>query len=278
MKTLKALLILSLIFLVNLQAQFKLGSEVTIEEPPYEINFKNEVPYIASLAGLLGTGILLFETNKKDPFTLEEINLLDRNDINGFDRGATFNSSKSARSASDILYLSGFALPYVSLLAKKNTRYDLLPLFALSAEAFLFSGVLNFNSKYLFNRTRPYVYNEDFPLKTRTSSSGRLSFFSGHTALTATSTFFVAKVISDYNPDMKKGLKLGLWTTASLIPAAVAYLRVESGRHYNTDVITGYAIGATIGYLIPHLHRVKTKNVNIDTAIGFNGMNVRLTF
>ena len=52
--------------------------------------------------------------------------------------------------------------------------------------------------------------------------------------------------------------KLGLWSGAVLIPATAAYLRVQSGKHFPTDVMAGYAVGAAIGWLVPHLHKTKT--------------------
>ncbi|MBN8679589.1 MAG: hypothetical protein J0M29_15270 [Chitinophagales bacterium] len=42
---------------------------------------------------------------------------------------------------------------------------------------------------------------------------------------------------------------------ASAIPAITGFLRMRAGQHFFTDVAVGYSIGATIGYLIPVLHR-----------------------
>ena len=88
------------------------------------------------------------------------------------------------------------------------------------------------------------------------SKSARFAFFSGHTSVTASNFFFTAKVFSDYFPDSK--LKPYIWSVAAIAPAITAYLIVKAGRHYKTDVITGYAVGAAIGFLVPHLHRKKS--------------------
>ena len=55
-----------------------------------------------------------------------------------------------------------------------------------------------------------------------------------------------------------------MWSGAFLIPATTAYLRVKAGRHFPTDVIAGYATGAIVGYLIPHLHKKERKNSNLS--------------
>ena len=36
----------------------------------------------------------------------------------------------------------------------------------------------------------------------------------------------------------------------------VAYFRIRAGKHFLTDNLVGYAVGATVGVLVPRLHRV----------------------
>ncbi|MEE9372433.1 MAG: phosphatase PAP2 family protein [Saprospiraceae bacterium] len=229
-------------------------------QSPYFVSFKNEVPHLILNAGLFGVGLVIQKTNKAAPFTIEELGMLNRNSINKFDRGATYNNSEIATSVSDLLFNASMVLPSLVFLSNKHTRKDMLSLFVLGTEAFLISGGLNLNAKHIFNRTRPYTYNPSFPFETRTNSSSRLSFFSGHTSQTATATFFIAKVISDYHPNLKKGIRIGMWSTAVVLPALTGFLRVKSGRHYNSDVIAGFAIGAAVGWLVPHLNKKKKES------------------
>jgi len=42
---------------------------------------------------------------------------------------------------------------------------------------------------------------------------------------------------------------------AAAVPAAVGYFRMEAGKHFLTDVLLGYSIGATVGVLVPELHK-----------------------
>ena len=123
-------------------------------------------------------------------------------------------------------------------------------------ETMLLQSGLNELVKGLSNRTRPYVYDEHTPLNKKTTSDARASFYSGHTSTTAAMSFFTAKVFSDYLEDRRT--RIIFWGTAVTLPVAVGVLRVESGRHFPSDVIAGYITGAAIGYLVPELHRVKT--------------------
>ena len=88
--------------------------------------------------------------------------------------------------------------------------------------------------------------------------------------------------MSDYHPLMDTGWKIGMWTFAALIPATTGYLRVAGGKHYRTDVFTGYAIGALTGWLIPHLHKKKslksTFSLYPTRVFGTNGIGLTYKF
>ena len=107
--------------------------------------------------------------------------------------------------------------------------------------------------KYSARRPRPYVFNPEEELTLRQSRNARTSFLSGHTSVTSYNAFFTAQVFSDYYPDSK--VKPWVWVGAAVIPAITGILRVQGGRHYPTDVIAGYALGAVTGIVIPRLHR-----------------------
>jgi len=230
---------------------------------PYQFGIKSEWPFYAVSAGMVATGLILRNNNSLQPFTVNELELLDRNDVNAFDRGATYNWDENAKKQSDILILSAFVLPAVFLI-NHHTREDIGALLLMGLEIASINFGITASVKNLVNRTRPYVYNTELSTDIRTNSQGRLSFFSGHTSTTASFSFFFAKVMSDYHPNMKTGWKIGMWTFAAAVPAATGYLRVKAGYHFRTDVLTGYAVGAAIGWLIPHLHKRKNANANLS--------------
>jgi len=95
------------------------------------------------------------------------------------------------------------------------------------------------------------------PLDDKLDRDANRSFFSGHASHTAAFSFFMAKVIHDYHKNAKRKVKRIIWISAATIPMFTSYLRVKAGKHFPTDVITGYIVGASVGFLIPHLHKKK---------------------
>ncbi len=238
---------------------------------PYNSGWKYEIPYMATGFGLLSLGFILDHTNNVIPYTPEELEGLNRDDINSFDRGATYNWSVSLSNTSDILLLGAMVAPAL-FLAKKSTYDDFGWLALMGLEIFSINYGIKTTIKNLSNRARPYVYNTNVPMSERTSTHSMESFISGHVSTTAAMTFFVATVFTDYYPDMKTGYKIGVWSAAAIYPAVTAYIRVKSGNHFPTDVITAYAIGAFSGWFIPFLHKKKNKEDKFSfTPINING-------
>ncbi|RYF97551.1 MAG: phosphatase PAP2 family protein [Chitinophagaceae bacterium] len=94
--------------------------------------------------------------------------------------------------------------------------------------------------------------------ETRTGGGARNSFPSGHPAVVATSTFFMAKVYSDYHPEMKN--KWILYSAAGAASLATGILRIRAGQHFPTDVMVGIPLGVLSGILVPHFHKNKSSN------------------
>jgi len=69
-----------------------------------------------------------------------------------------------------------------------------------------------------------------------------------------------------------------VWTAAATIPAITGYLRVRGGRHFPTDVIGGYIVGAAVGCLVPHLHRTIKQAKPLTLNVGLNSVYVGLAF
>ena len=88
--------------------------------------------------------------------------------------------------------------------------------------------------------------------------------------------------MNDYHPNMKTGYKIAIWSFAAAIPMATGYLRVKGGRHFPTDVISGYAIGAFVGWLIPELHEKKDAERKLSItplySLGSNGVYISYRF
>ncbi len=225
---------------------------------------------------ILGTGIgasLLGHVllGNADPSTPQSIAGLNIKDLNFLDRSSALNNSSSAIAISDIILYTSAILPFGSYLTK-GCRNDKFAIGFMAFETFLITNGITNIIKAQAGRHRPFNYNPEVGLDDKLSGSSRLSFLSGHASFSAAMSFFTAKIIIDTNPDMKK--KYLVWIPSAIIPATISYLRVKGGRHFPTDVISGYILGATVGYLIPALH--KREDVKIDFS--YNRVGLRYEF
>lgn len=240
-------------------------------QSPYELNWKKDGGLVA--LGGISAGLGLYTRTKVQLLTTSEIAALNNQNVNAFDRFATNNYSTSADKTSDVFWATTHALPFL-FLANQKSRKDILKLGILYGEvAFITTGI-TLIIKSTAKRTRPFVYNSDAPLDKKLTRNARTAFLSGHTSISAANSFFAAKVFADYFPNSK--WKPAIWTAAAIFPGITGYLRVRAGKHYPTDVIAGYALGAAVGILIPHWHKKKRKNLSFYGSP--TGMLVQVRF
>lgn len=251
-----------LFFLVFVFSDFSFGQTKNLK--PFNLDFNRE-------AIILGTGAAAAVTafaflKNVEPFTPEEISLLNPADVNGFDRGAIGPSTEDL--AGDALLYTAYLLP-VSFLAYGETNDDFLDLALMYGEVLLVQVSITGIVKGTVQRTRPFAYDDGTPISEKMSTDARISFFSGHASMTAAISFFTAKVFAEYIED--NTAKILIWTGAALLPALTAISRVNTHWHFPTDVMIGYAVGALVGYFIPELHRTRVSdNVSIHPLINFN--------
>ncbi|WP_207432998.1 phosphatase PAP2 family protein [Sabulibacter ruber] len=219
-------------------------------ESPYKTSFKVDAPITVAGMGLSGLGLYLMQ--QKDPYTQEEALALRKSDVNSFDRFAAGNHSESAKKVSDVMLYSSIAAPALLLFDSKindNTGQ----LLALYVETMAVTGTIFTLSSAAFPRARPLTYSPEVEIGEKTRANSQNSFFAGHTAAVSTMAFFTAKVFHDYNPDSPA--RPFVWAGAALVPAAVGYLRLEAGKHFLSDNLVGYGVGAAVGILVPQLHK-----------------------
>jgi membrane-associated phospholipid phosphatase len=160
--------------------------------------------------------------------------------------------------------LQGIILSTAALGFDKAIRKDALRLFTLFAEthAVTFS-IYNFSffGPTFQNKYRPIVYYTEVDDETRKEGNNKNSMYSGHTASAAASTFFMAKVYNDYHPEFSSGKKYMIYGLAAIPPLVEGYFRVKALKHFPSDVLMGFVIGATCGVLVPEAHRFKQQAV-----------------
>ncbi|HSP83675.1 MAG TPA: phosphatase PAP2 family protein [Gillisia sp.] len=234
-------------------------------ESPYETDLIKDGIWITTGVGLNVLGVLLIQN--KPHLSEADLNSLSKDDVWAFDRWAAGNYSEKANSASYIPMFTSYVLPLALLLDEKG-RSNAGQLSVLFVESMATTGALFSITAALVEKSRPLVYNTSIPAEERMDNDEQRSFFAGHTASTAAATFFAAKVFHDFYPDSP--WKPVVWGVAAAIPATVGYLRIQSGKHFLSDNIVGFAVGAASGILIPEIHKKKNKNVEIYPTMGFN--------
>lgn len=224
---------------------------------PYTLTWKKEGTILGTSL-VLGVGDLIIRDI--DPLTQADLLLLNADEVNRFDRRAIDNYSEAASLRSDIgWYLAIGAGAGMSIGAPVARQQgdglwkEIGTVGLLWAEQNILTGLGTDIVKSLVLRPRPFTYGDLAPLEEKLDPDARKSFFSGHTSLTTCNAWFAAKVYSDYFPQSK--WKPLVWGLAVTVPAWVGLERVLAGKHYPSDVLTGYAFGAAVGYLIPAIHR-----------------------
>lgn len=231
------------------------------QEKAYQLNKNKEIPLLTT--GTVGTITSLVLRNRQMPLDSLQIIELKRDHLLGFDLPATENYNKDARIASDVFLNISYLFPLTSLLIPE-ARQEFGTISVMLLETILLNETLTGLSKVLVSRPRPYTHNSNVPFEERIQEDNNLSFFSGHTSYTAALSFFSAQVLTQYidNPTTRKLI----WAGAIAWPAATGYFRYAAGKHYITDVLTGYVIGAALGYFIPRLHETgKRQGQEADT-------------
>ncbi len=240
---------------------------ICVAQSKYELESVKETALLSS--GISSGTLAIYLLSKIEPLTSEEINKLSRNDVNSFDRFATYNWSPTASDISDVLLVTQSLSP-LALLSSKKIRNDYKTILVMNAELYLLYYGTTHITKSLTGRLRPYMYNENVSLKEKTESESQLSLYSGHAALSFASAVFLSTVYSKYYPDSK--WKTAVWGSSILMASVTASLRVISGMHFLSDVLIGATVGSLIGYLIPLIHEIN--EVKSEEKIYSNSSNI----
>jgi membrane-associated phospholipid phosphatase len=232
---------------------------------PYRINYwvTGTILTVGLTTNLLGIKTVL----GKEDVTITEMGVLNRNTINGIDSWA-LNQDPSKMEAfekySDLTLFASVLLPTSLLLDKKISKdwFDMLLMYmeTMSITTNIFEW--SFLGPTFQNRLRPVTYYDQLTYDARKSGNNRNSFYSGHVASVAASTFFMAKVFSDYNPEIGNNKYL-LYAAASVPTLLLGYFRLKALKHFPSDVIVGIGVGALCGIIIPELHRFHDENISL---------------
>lgn len=220
---------------------------------PYHTSFKKDGLITLGLAGVNTAGLLLIRS-KTGP-TREEVLAFRKDDVNAFDRFSAGWYDENARTLSDYIFAGSLVATPAFLALNKDTRARYGQVAGLYLQTLAATGAVFTMSAGTVYRQRPLSYSTEASITERSRINATNSFFAGHTATTAAATFFAAKVFHDFHPDSRA--RPYVWAAAAAIPAAVGYYRLQAGKHFLSDNLLGYTVGAAAGILVPQLHKTK---------------------
>ena len=231
-------------------------------------------------SALLGTGLLLsggdlildnaLKLNRQE----YKGEFYDKDDVNSFDRFFMQSYSKKLDLAGDLLLVATMATPAILATTEKE---EWLTCGVMYAETLLIANGIKEITKLCVNRARPYMYydSETFPESDVDDGDWANSFPSGHCAMAFAGATFTSYTFCKYFPDSP--WRFPVIGSSFAMAAGTAALRIASGNHFMTDVLTGAAIGSAVGFLVPWLHTFNTKN-DLNLALRADGVSIALRF
>ncbi|MFA6924865.1 MAG: phosphatase PAP2 family protein [Bacteroidales bacterium] len=239
----------------------------------YKINYWVTIPFCA--AATVADALSIKRIKDKKSMTDADFQTLNKNSFNSIDRWA-FKQDPSKRNNyenySHYTLTTIVALPLLFGFDKTISKdFVNLILMLYETHSIVFS-IYNYGflGPTFQNRYRPVVYYDQLTHDQRRSGGNLSSFYSGHVASAAASTFFMVKVYSDYHPEIGANKYL-LYGAASIPPLFLGYLRVKALKHFPSDVMVGFGLGAICGIIVPELHRIKNKKRSISLGLYSTG-------
>lgn len=176
----------------------------------------------------------------------------------GIDRNVVGNDWDDARSMSDGLLYAQLLLPQAInaidvLISGGDDRLSTIATEGVVlAEALAMTLMATSMVKTIVGRPRPYVFDSSTSPEERASRGAHESFPSGHTSMAFAAASSYSYLFQKKHPDSPAVIPI--WVTTHLMASTVALFRVEGGRHFWTDVLSGAALGSAIGLLVPYFH------------------------
>lgn len=221
------------------------------EEHPFALDPVGDTVVTAGAVALIGADYLIDRNNKKknkapvfSGFTYNP------DTITGIDSVFMNPYSRTYDLTGDVLQIAAILTPAIVMF--KAPKSDMFTIGMMYAESVLWAYGAKELGKTITNRIRPYMYYSGYPSSEVSSGDWHKSFPSGHTTFAFNAAAFTSYTFSTYFPDSK--LKIPVILGSYSLAAATAYMRMRSGNHFFTDVLTGAIIGTNTGLLVPLLH------------------------
>jgi len=237
----------------------------TFPQTVYDLNLKREL-----ITGVLSLGIGItpfFVSNEPENIPVN----LNKNEVNSFDRPFIFTYKKTLDIITDNSAYGLALLPIISIIPNIKEKNTLLTYGIMYSEALLLTFGTIFTLKNAVIRYRPYMYTDGIPDGKEKDYYN--SFPSGAASFSFLGASFLSATFSQEFPESK--FKLPVIIGSYSLAATIASLRIISGTHFLTDVLTSALISSLYGWLIPCLH-LKNDRERLTIIPSGNGIIVSL--
>lgn len=182
-----------------------------------------------------------------------------------------------ARAVGDAFYIGGALAPtlidnLIVTLGVRRAPDVAAQMLLVNLEAYAVAGAFLIGSENVFARARPsmrpcdaddnyeaYCGNED----------EKSSFISGHTGVVATSAGLICahhQYLNLYGNDLADALACGIGIGAAL---TTGIARIINDRHYATDTLAAFGVGALSGYVLPVLRYYRSPQPAVSWSSGW---------
>jgi membrane-associated phospholipid phosphatase len=256
----RAFALLAALLLAGTQARAQ-----TETPSPKRLTWQSEWRRVNGVEYALTTGLFATSTAIRFLPALEEALWTRPVVLDDVTRSGLRASSRSGRNAagrlSDALAMLGYLPPLVIdpliVAGIDDQNQDVAwQLFVISTQSYAITFTLNSVSKRLFARRRPYAVgcSEDPEYSDECTHADRFrSFYSGHSAITATSAGLICA--HHTHVPLYGGGNIDRLTCAAALAGMLATgtLRIVADKHWHSDVMAGHLLGFAVGYLLPTL-------------------------
>jgi len=205
------------------------------------------------------------------PLCADQLLPLDMSGVPTFDRAFMQPYSRSLEVGGTAFELASLLTP-VLLLAEPADEY--LRFATMYGETLLTAYALKELGKHWFSRARPFLYYQDYPEEKIGEGDAYDSFPSGHATMAFAGAAFTSYVFATYHPDSV--WKIPVTVASYSLAIATAAMRVASGNHFPSDVLTGALLGTLVGVGIPFLHRSLASKQELTASVTPFGVAFRV--
>ena len=205
------------------------------------------------------------------PLCADQLLPLDMSGVPAFDRAFMQPYSRSLEVGGTAFELASLLTP-VLLLAEPADEY--LRFATMYGETLLTAYALKELGKHWFSRARPFLYYQDYPEEKIGEGDAYDSFPSGHATMAFAGAAFTSYVFATYHPDSV--WKIPVTVASYSLAIATAAMRVASGNHFPSDVLTGALLGTLVGVGIPFLHRSLASQQELTASVTPFGVAFRV--